>query len=100
MPRDHVVYARKPCASCDVPFTPTCSASKFCPDCRPQRPVAVRAVPKRGGIATSEPDYSDDEREFQMAVDRYKRAARRPFPALSEILAVLKSLGYRKAEKS
>ena len=29
-------------------------------------------------------------------MDRYKKARKRPFPALSELLQVLKSLGYRK----
>ena len=40
--------------------------------------------------------YSDDEREFLMAIDKYKRQERRPYPTWSEVLAVLKSLGYRK----
>jgi hypothetical protein len=43
-------------------------------------------------------DYADDEIEFLKAIDRYKRANGRPFPGCSEILDVLKSLGYRKAE--
>ena len=30
------------------------------------------------------------------AMDRYKRENRRPFPTWSEVLEVLRSLGYRK----
>jgi hypothetical protein len=45
---------------------------------------------------TCERDYSDDESEFMKAMDRYKRENRRPFPTWSEVLEVLRSLGYRK----
>ncbi|HLW66890.1 MAG TPA: hypothetical protein VKS79_16365 [Gemmataceae bacterium] len=40
--------------------------------------------------------FSEDEVEFMMAMERYKRKHRRPFPTCHEVLAVLKSLGYRK----
>ncbi|MGL6095581.1 MAG: hypothetical protein ACRC7O_07280 [Fimbriiglobus sp.] len=45
---------------------------------------------------TCERDYSDDESEFMKAMDRYQRENRRPFPTWSEVLEVLRSLGYRK----
>lgn len=45
---------------------------------------------------TCERDYSDDETEFMKAMDRYKRENRRPFPTWSEVLEVLRALGYRK----
>jgi hypothetical protein len=45
---------------------------------------------------TCERDYSDDETEFMKAMDRYKRENRRPFPTWSEVLEVLRSLGYRR----
>jgi hypothetical protein len=45
---------------------------------------------------TCERDYTDDEREFMKAMDRYKRENRRPFPTWSEVLEVLRSLGYRR----
>ena len=45
---------------------------------------------------TCERDYSDDETDFMKAMDRYKRDNRRPFPTWSEVLEVLRSLGYRK----
>ena len=32
------------------------------------------------------------------AMDLYKRANRRPFPTWSEVLEVLRSLGYRRVE--
>lgn len=41
-------------------------------------------------------EITDDVAEFVMAMDRYKREARRPFPTWSEALEVAKSLGYRK----
>jgi hypothetical protein len=45
---------------------------------------------------TCERDYNDDEIEFMRAMDFYKRANRRPFPTWSEVLEVLRALGYRK----
>jgi hypothetical protein len=56
---------------------------------------------KRWGIdpCTSERLYEDDEREFLMAMETYKRRCRRPFPTWSEALQVLVSLGYRKVEQ-
>src|SRR6266481_1975469 len=47
---------------------------------------------------TCEKDYSDEEIIFMKAMDQYKRANRRPFPTWSEVLEVLRSLGYRKTE--
>ena len=47
---------------------------------------------------TCERDYTDEENIFMRAMDRYKRENRRPFPTWSEVLEVLRSLGYRKVE--
>src|SRR5947208_10919891 len=47
---------------------------------------------------TCERDYTDDEIQFMKAMDQYKRSNRRPFPTWSEVLEVLRSLGYRKVE--
>ena len=47
---------------------------------------------------TCERDYDDDEITFMKAMDQYKRDNRRPFPTWSEVLEVLKALGYRKPE--
>ena len=46
------------------------------------------------------PDYSEDEIEFMKALDNYKRDNRRPFPTCCEVLNVLRSLGYRKANSA
>src|SRR5438132_8022445 len=45
---------------------------------------------------TCERDYSVEEIEFMKAMDQYKRDNRRPFPTWSEVLEVLRALGYRK----
>ena len=44
---------------------------------------------------TCERDYSEEEIAFMKAMDQYKRDNRRPFPTWSEVLEVLRSLGYR-----
>src|SRR5947209_19244961 len=49
---------------------------------------------------TCERDYSDEEIVFMKAMDLYKRANRRPFPTWSEVLEVLRSLGYRCVEEA
>ena len=49
---------------------------------------------------TCERDYNDEEIIFMKAMDLYKRCNRRPFPTWSEVLEVLRSLGYRKTEKA
>jgi hypothetical protein len=43
---------------------------------------------------TCERDYSDDEIQFMQALDAYKRASGRMFPTCSEILEVIRALGY------
>ena len=47
---------------------------------------------------TCERDYNDEEIIFMKAMDQYKRDNRRPFPTWSEVLEVLKALGYEKIE--
>ena len=39
---------------------------------------------------------SDEQLEFLMAIDEYKRKNTRPFPTWTEVLEVIKALGYRK----
>ncbi|MBL8888895.1 MAG: hypothetical protein JNL67_02880 [Planctomycetaceae bacterium] len=65
----------------------------------------LKAVQERrdGGVrrrhidpTTCERDYSEDELEFMRAVDEYKRKNRRMFPTCSELLEVLRGLGYQK----
>ena len=44
--------------------------------------------------ATCERSYDSAEIEFMQAVERYKRASGRRFPTCSEMLAIVRSLGY------
>jgi hypothetical protein len=46
--------------------------------------------------ATCERDYLPEEVEFMQALDLYKRTSGRMFPTCSEILEVVKSLGYHR----
>lgn len=43
---------------------------------------------------TCERDYTNDEVEFMNALDEYKRKSGRMFPTCSEVLEVVRSLGY------
>jgi hypothetical protein len=49
---------------------------------------------------TCERDYTDDEIQFMKAMDQYKRDNRRPFPTWSEVLEVLRSMGYRRVAEA
>lgn len=57
-----------------------------------------RATHRRRQIdpTTCERDYTEDEVEFMRALDSYKRASGRMFPTCSEILEVVRGLGYAK----
>ncbi len=46
--------------------------------------------------AAEEGHMSDEQFDFVMAIDEYKRANARPFPTWTEVLEVIKALGYRK----
>lgn len=69
-------------------------------------PVAVerRKLERRAKVnrrrqidpTTCERDYSHDEIEFMNALDQYKRTSGRMFPTCSEILEVIRKLGYEK----
>lgn len=43
---------------------------------------------------TCERDYRQDEIDFMRAMDDYKRAAGRMFPTCSEVLEVIRGMGY------
>ncbi len=45
---------------------------------------------------TCERDYTEQEVEFMNALDDYKRKSGRMFPTCSEVLEVIRSLGYTK----
>ena len=46
--------------------------------------------------AAEEGEMSDEQFEFLMAIDEYKRKNARPFPTWTEVLEVIKALGYRR----
>jgi hypothetical protein len=70
-------------------------------------PVAVehRQLERRAKVnrrrqidpTTCERDYTNDEIEFMHALERYKRTSGRMFPTCSEILEVVRGLGYQKS---
>lgn len=67
-----------------------------------QELVTETRAPKGSKIArrrqidptTCERDYSGEELEFMRALDDYKRRSGRMFPTCSEILEVIRGLGY------
>lgn len=63
------------------------------------QPERRKKTPRRRQIdpTTCERDYTDEEVEFMRALDEYKRKSGRMFPTCSELLEVVKSLGYSKA---
>jgi hypothetical protein len=46
--------------------------------------------------AAEEGQMSDEQFHFLMAIDEYKKANARPFPTWTEVLEIIKALGYRK----
>jgi hypothetical protein len=46
--------------------------------------------------AAEEGNMTDEQFEFLMAIDDYKRQNARPFPTWTEVLEVIAALGYRK----
>ena len=71
------------------------------PVAQERRQAPRRKVPRRRQIdpTTCERDYSDQEIEFMQAMDAYKRSSGRMFPTCSEILEVLRDLGYQQVGK-
>src|SRR5437762_1868187 len=49
--------------------------------------------------SAEEGELTDEQFAFVMAMDEYKRANKRPFPSWTEVLEVIKYLGYRKVSK-
>jgi hypothetical protein len=66
-----------------------------------RRKSTRRKVERRRQVdpTTCERDYNDEEIDFMKAMDTYKRQSGRQFPTWSEVLEVLRSLGYRKVEE-
>ena len=46
--------------------------------------------------AAEEGEMTDEQFDFLMAIDKYKKENRRPFPTWTEVLEVIKAMGYRK----
>ena len=46
--------------------------------------------------SAEEGEMTDEQFEFLMAIDEYKWKNTRPFPTWTEVLEVIKALGYRK----
>ena len=46
--------------------------------------------------SAEEGELNDEQFAFVMAIDEYKRSNNRPFPTWTEVLEVIKYLGYRK----
>ena len=67
---------------------------------RPERTMSDRPKVQRRKMidpTTCERDYSQDEVEFMKAIDEYQRKNGRMFPTWSEVLEVIRGLGYTKA---
>ncbi|HXG10903.1 MAG TPA: hypothetical protein VNK04_14180 [Gemmataceae bacterium] len=64
--------------------------------------MSKRRFNHRGGVGCEESfpgsDYTDEEREFLQAIERYKRTRRRPYPTWREVLNVLREIGWRKTQ--
>ena len=78
--------------------TETDRRAKDVPVAKDARKSERRKVQRRRQIdpTTCERDYSADEIEFMHALDAYKRSSGRMFPTCSEILEVIRSLGYER----
>jgi len=62
---------------------------------KPAKKVGKKAaVPERSSPAMAEVDA--DVLEFIAAIDRFKQENGRPFPSWSEVLLVIRKLGYRR----
>ena len=66
-----------------------------------ENPTQAKPNPKskRVNPATSDRHYSLDEVEFMNALADFKRASGRLFPSCSEILDILRKLGYEKVRE-
>lgn len=55
-----------------------------------------RAGPRRGKRSINQYDLEAETLEFINAINRFKAASGRAFPTWSEVLGILKDLGYEK----
>ena len=54
---------------------------------------------RRVDPTTFEKQYSDDELEFMIAMQRFKTESGKTFPSYGEVLEVARTLGYRRRER-
>jgi hypothetical protein len=50
--------------------------------------------------SAEEGEMNEEQFDFLMAIDQYKRANQRPFPTWTEVLEVIKAIGYRKVAEA
>ena len=70
--------------------TPRKSAPRATP--RNQQPAEKRPL----SYSPTDEDITPDVMEFIEAINHYKREHNRPFPTWSEVLKILKDMGYRR----
>jgi hypothetical protein len=78
-------------AVCPSLETPRCDVAAA-PHPTPKGPRRRRFIDP----TTCDRDYGPEEVEFMRALERYKRSSGRMFPTCSEILEVVRSLGYQR----
>ena len=62
-----------------------------------KKPKVAPSLPKSLLENNSEVEIDPEALEFIAALDKYKKIHSRPFPSWSEVLFVVKQLGYKKA---
>lgn len=67
---------------------------------KPEKPKPIKLPIIRHPVSVDCMIYDDDEAEFMLAIDNYKRRNKRLFPTCREILLIAKALGYRKVVPS
>ena len=69
-------------------------------DCEKRHKITeLKHNAQRTSPVTSDRCYSADEVEFMNALSEFKRSSGRTFPTCSEILGILRGLGYEKAQE-
>ncbi len=66
------------------------------PDLEVRRGAGIRRSEDRR--AAEEGEMTDEQLEFVLAINEYKRVNNKTFPTWTEVLEVIKKLGYRKVE--
>ncbi|HIG10202.1 MAG: hypothetical protein ABGY71_14485 [bacterium] len=77
------------------------SADKQNPDPKLSKASKKTAKPKQKGPRALKPlkpdEMTAEVMDFLSAIDEYKRVNERPFPSWSEVLVILKDLGYKRS---